>query len=188
MRPRTWRRDALLLAVLWLGGFNLRVTLLAVPPAIPAIHRDLGLDEKGISVLTGLPVLLLALAAVPGSLLIARLGPRRALVAGLVAVALGSAARGIGPSLAVLFAASSGVSSTTIINKQAMHQIARPSTLARSSARTAVTAQLTPGPPNDPLPRQHAGISVLSRRGEPSRSTLQLGRQLVAMSVDLFIA
>jgi hypothetical protein len=29
---------------------------------------------------------------------------------------------------------------------------------------------------------------VLSKRGEPSRSTPQLGRQLVAMSVDLFIA
>ena len=81
------------------------MTLLAVPPVIPAIHRDLGLDEKGVSVLTGLPVLLLALAAIPGSLLIARLGARRALVAGLLAVAIGSAARGAGPSLAVLFTA-----------------------------------------------------------------------------------
>jgi CP family cyanate transporter-like MFS transporter len=76
-----------------------------VPPVIPAIHRDLGLDEKGVSVLTGLPVLLLAIAAIPGSLLIARLGPRRALVAGLAAVGLGSALRGAGPSVAVLFAA-----------------------------------------------------------------------------------
>src|SRR5262249_40415198 len=59
------------LALLWLGGFDLRVTLLAVPPLIPAIHRDLGLDEKGVSILTGLPVLLLAIAAIPGSLLIA---------------------------------------------------------------------------------------------------------------------
>lgn len=72
---------------------------------IPAIHRDLGLDEKGVTVLTGLPVLLLAVAAIPGSLLIARLGARRALVAGLLAVAVGSAARGAGPSLAVLFTA-----------------------------------------------------------------------------------
>jgi CP family cyanate transporter-like MFS transporter len=89
---------------LWLGGFCLRVTLLAVPPLIPAIHRDLGLGEKGISVLTGLPVLLLAIAAVPGSLLIARAGARRALVAGLLAVAVGSALRGVGVSLAMLFA------------------------------------------------------------------------------------
>jgi CP family cyanate transporter-like MFS transporter len=80
------------------------VTLLAVPPMIPAIHRDLGLDEKGISVLTGLPVLLLAVAAIPGSLLIARVGPRRALLTGLLAIGLGSALRGLGPSLGVLFA------------------------------------------------------------------------------------
>jgi CP family cyanate transporter-like MFS transporter len=92
------------LALLWLGGFDLRVTLLAVPPLIPAIHRDLGLDEKGVSILTGLPVLLLAAAAIPGSLLIARAGPRRALVAGLLAIALGGALRGAGTSLAVLFA------------------------------------------------------------------------------------
>jgi MFS transporter, CP family, cyanate transporter len=92
------------LALLWLGGFCLRVTILAVPPMIPAIHRDLGLDEKGVSILTGVPVLLLAIAAIPGSLLIARLGARRALVAGLLAIAVGSALRGVGPSLAALFA------------------------------------------------------------------------------------
>ena len=90
--------------LLWLGGFDLRVTLLAVPPVIPAIHRDLGLDEKGISILTGLPVLLLAIAAIPGSLLIARLGARRALVAGLLAIGFGSALRGVGPTLPMLFA------------------------------------------------------------------------------------
>jgi MFS transporter, CP family, cyanate transporter len=92
------------LSLLWLGGFDLRVTLLAVPPMIPAIHRDLGLDEKGVSVLIGLPVLLLALAAIPGSLMIARMGARRALVAGLLAIGLGSALRGVGVSLAPLFA------------------------------------------------------------------------------------
>jgi CP family cyanate transporter-like MFS transporter len=94
----------MLLVLLWLGGLDLRVTLLAVPPVIPNIHHDLGLDEKGISVLTGLPVLLLAAAAIPGALLIARLGVRRALVAGLVLIAVGSVLRGAGPSLAVLFA------------------------------------------------------------------------------------
>src|SRR5207247_707653 len=56
--PGFGRRDAVSLGVLWLGGFDLRVTLLAVPPVVPLIHRDLGLDEKGISALVGLPVLL----------------------------------------------------------------------------------------------------------------------------------
>jgi CP family cyanate transporter-like MFS transporter len=62
------------------------------------------LDEKSVALLTGLPVLLLALAAVPGSLLIAQVGARRALLAGLVLVAVGGALRGIGPSTRVLFA------------------------------------------------------------------------------------
>jgi CP family cyanate transporter-like MFS transporter len=72
---------------------------------IPLIHRSLGLAETQVGVLNGLPVLLFAAAAVPGSLLIARIGARRALIAGLVLVAVASAARGAGPSLAVLFAA-----------------------------------------------------------------------------------
>ncbi len=79
------------------------MTLLAVPPLLPAIHGDLSLDEKGVAILTGLPVLLLAGAAVPGSFLIAHAGARTALAAGLVLVAVAGAARGIGPSTAALF-------------------------------------------------------------------------------------
>jgi MFS transporter, CP family, cyanate transporter len=76
-----------------------------VPPVIPSIHRDLGLDEKGVSLLIGLPVVLLAAAAIPGALLIARLGARRALLTGLLAIAGGSTVRGVGPSVPLLFAA-----------------------------------------------------------------------------------
>jgi MFS transporter, CP family, cyanate transporter len=92
-----------LLALLWLGAFDMGVTLLAVPPLIPAIHRDLGLDEKAVSILTSLPGALLAIAAIPGSLLIARLGARRTLVAGLFVLGLGSALRGVGPALLVVY-------------------------------------------------------------------------------------
>ena len=93
------------LALLWLAGNSLRMTLLAVPPVLTAIHRSLRLDETTVGVLTGLPVLLLAAAAVPGSLLVARLGARRALIAGLTLVAVAGAARGIGPSTPLLLAA-----------------------------------------------------------------------------------
>src|SRR5579875_3005201 len=82
------------LALLWLAGADLRLTMLAVPPVLPLIHRDLALSEKAIGALSGLPVLLLGLAAVPGSLLIARLGPRRAAIAALLLIAAASAARG----------------------------------------------------------------------------------------------
>ncbi|HVM77568.1 MAG TPA: MFS transporter [Stellaceae bacterium] len=94
---------ALRLLLLWLAGADLRLTLLAVPPVLPLIHRDLALDETSIGALTGLPVLLLGLGAIPGSLLVARLGARRALIAGLTAIALSSALRGVGPTSAVLF-------------------------------------------------------------------------------------
>jgi MFS transporter, CP family, cyanate transporter len=88
---------------MWLAGTDLRLTLLAVPPVLPLIHADLQLDEKGIAALSGLPVLLLGLAAVPGSLLIARIGARRALLAGLCLIGVSSALRGLGPSVGLLF-------------------------------------------------------------------------------------
>ncbi len=77
--------------------------MLAVPPLIPQIHRELHLDEKAVGALVSLPVLLLATAAVPGSLLIAKVGLRRALVIGLGAVAVFGALRGLGPSTTILF-------------------------------------------------------------------------------------
>jgi len=80
------------------------MTLLAIPPLLPAIHRSLPLSESAIGALSSLPILLLASASILGSLLIAVLGARRALVAGLFLVAGGGALRGLGPSVAVLFA------------------------------------------------------------------------------------
>src|SRR6266480_375753 len=79
--------------------------MLAVPPLIPLIHRELHLDEKAVGALVSLPVLILAVAAVPGSLLIAKLGVRRALLIGLCFVGVFSALRGFGPSTPVLFTA-----------------------------------------------------------------------------------
>jgi MFS transporter, CP family, cyanate transporter len=91
------------LAILWLAGAALRVTVLAVPPVLPLIHRQFQLSEKAIGTLSGLPVLLFGLGAIPGSILVARLGARRACLCGLILVASASAARGIGPSAAMLF-------------------------------------------------------------------------------------
>jgi len=98
-RGPAWSR----LSLLWLLGIDLRLTILAVPPVLPLIHHDLHLDEKLVAALTGLPVLLFGLAAIPGSLLIARIGARRAAVAGVLIVAIASALRGVGPSVPMLF-------------------------------------------------------------------------------------
>lgn len=87
------------LSLLWLCGNALRLTILAVPPVIPRIHDDLDLTATQVGILTGLPSLMLALAAVPGSLLIARLGAVQAILAGLALNAVGSALRGAVPSI-----------------------------------------------------------------------------------------
>jgi MFS transporter, CP family, cyanate transporter len=91
------------LLLLWLAGISLRLTLLAVPPLVPLIHRDLPLDETAVAVLLGLPVLLLASAATAGAMLISRFDARRAVIAGTAIIGVSSALRGVGPSLAMLF-------------------------------------------------------------------------------------
>jgi len=92
------------LLLLWLAGIALRLTILAVPPVIPLIHDQLRLNATQIGILTGLPSMLFAIAAVPGSLLIARLGVRTALVVGLAVTAIGGALRGAIPDVAWLYA------------------------------------------------------------------------------------
>jgi len=92
------------LSLLWSAGIDLRLTLLALPPVLPAIHRDLHLNEAGVAALSNLPVLTLAGSSIFGSLLVARLGTRRAMIVALWTIALSSSLRGIGPSIVVLFA------------------------------------------------------------------------------------
>ena len=91
------------LGLLWFAGINLRVTLLAIPPLIPLIHRDISLSEKAVGALGGLPVLIFGLGALFGALLLARTGVIRALIAGLAIAGLAGALRGVGPDVAVLF-------------------------------------------------------------------------------------
>jgi CP family cyanate transporter-like MFS transporter len=93
------------IGLLWIAGVGLRVTILAVPPLIRLIHDDLRMSETEVGILSGLPIVLFVLAAVPGSLLIARLGATTTLVAGLLVTALGCALRGVAPNFALLCAA-----------------------------------------------------------------------------------
>src|SRR5450631_340299 len=102
--PRSQARFLNTLLLLWLAGTGLRLTILAVPPVIPLIHDGLKLNATQIGILTGLPSMLFAFAAVPGSLLIARLGMRTALVVGLGVTAVGGALRGAIPDVAWLYA------------------------------------------------------------------------------------
>jgi CP family cyanate transporter-like MFS transporter len=103
MTPRT--KNLVPLTLLWLAGAALRLTILAVPPLILPIRDELGLSATGIGILTGLPVAMFALAALPGSLLIATLGARLALLCGLLLVAAGGAVRGAAWDAMTLYAA-----------------------------------------------------------------------------------
>ena len=82
------------LVLLWLSGVALRITILALPPVLPHVTSDLGLDASDIGLLTGLPPLLFAMAAVPSAALIARFGAVATLVVGMALNAAGAIARG----------------------------------------------------------------------------------------------
>src|SRR5579871_1797578 len=82
-----------LLCLLWLAGVAMRMTILAMPPVIPLVHRELGMSETQVGLLVGLPLALFAIAAIPGSLLISRIGTKRAVLSGMVIAGLASGAR-----------------------------------------------------------------------------------------------
>ena len=132
------RKDLVRLLLLWLGGMDLRLTLLAVPPLIPLIHRDLHLDEKSVGALVSLPILLLALASVPGALLIAKLGIRGALITGLGLVAIFGALRGAGSSPAILFSATFLMGLGVAVSQPAFPSLVREWFPTRIAIATAV--------------------------------------------------
>lgn len=93
------------LALLWLVGIALRLAILAVPPVIPALRAEFHLTGTEIGVLSGVPIIVFAVAALVGSRLVAWVGVVSAVVAGLLLTALGSASRGLASDVISLFAA-----------------------------------------------------------------------------------
>jgi MFS transporter, CP family, cyanate transporter len=113
------------IALLWLGGNALRLTILAIPPVIPMMKADLGLSATEVGVLAGLPVILFSAAALPGSVLIARWGPARTLVAGLLITGIASGLRGASPNALTLDAATVLVGLGVAIMQPAMPPLVR---------------------------------------------------------------
>jgi CP family cyanate transporter-like MFS transporter len=81
------------LALCWFVGINLRTTLLAVPPVLPLIQRDLHLSYTSIGLLSAIPVISMGLLALPAAALAGRLGGRVTVAGGLLLVAAGAALR-----------------------------------------------------------------------------------------------
>src|SRR5205807_7529522 len=77
-------------------------------------------------------------AAVPGAVLIARLGARRALVTGLVGIAVFSALRGAGPALAVIFPATVLMGAGVAVSQPAFPTLTRQWFPLRVGLATAV--------------------------------------------------
>jgi MFS transporter, CP family, cyanate transporter len=98
--PPTW----LAVTLLWLAGNALRLTILAVPPVIAMIRDEFAMTATEVGLLSSIPPALFAVAALIGSLLVARLGVKGALFGGLVLIAAGSALRGLSTGSLVLFA------------------------------------------------------------------------------------
>jgi MFS transporter, CP family, cyanate transporter len=119
----TSRRSGL--GVLWLAGVNLRLPVLALPPVLAQIHQDLGLSEVGVAALAGLPLLLFALGALPGALLIGKLGARRVLLVGLALIGTASALRGAGTSVWVLFGATVCMGAAIAVSQPALPALVR---------------------------------------------------------------
>jgi CP family cyanate transporter-like MFS transporter len=94
-----------LLCLLWLAGVGTRLVILAAPPVLPLIHAEMHPTEAQIGLLISLPLVLFAVFAVPGSLLVARFGAWITLVAGMVVAALGSGGRGAAVDIWTLYAA-----------------------------------------------------------------------------------
>jgi CP family cyanate transporter-like MFS transporter len=119
------RRLLEFLCLLWLAGMAMRITVLAVPPVTPLIRDELGMSEAEVGLLIGLPLATWALAAVPGSLLIARFGATLTLTAGLVLTALAGAGRGAAPDLWLLYLATVLMGSGIAIMQPAVSTLVR---------------------------------------------------------------
>src|SRR5262249_3523295 len=125
---------------LWLAGAALRLTILAVPPVIPLIHDELNLSATEIGFLTGLPSMLFDLAAVPGSLLIARLVVKAALVVGLALTAVGDALGGAWTGPAWLYARTTAMGAGVTIMQVTVPPAVRAWVSNRIGFATAVCA------------------------------------------------
>ena len=139
-RAQSFSNLYLCMALLWLAGNGLRLTILAPAPVISLIHADLNLSETQVGLLSGIPAALFACAAVPGALLIARFGARATLIVGLLATAAGSALRGAAPDAATLFITTALTGFGVAVMQPAMPSLVRAWTPRHIAVATAVYA------------------------------------------------
>jgi MFS transporter, CP family, cyanate transporter len=111
--------------LLWVSGAALRVSILAVPPVITFLRADLQMSATEIGILSGLPMIMIAGAAMPGSLAIAKFGALHTLVGALLLAAIGAGLRGLIPDVAALLAATTIMSVGIAIAQPALPVLVR---------------------------------------------------------------
>ena len=125
------------LALLFLAGVMLRVTILALPPVLPSVEAEFRLRGTDIGVLTAIPSLFFALAAVLGAVLVRRFGSVPSLLAGLLINAIGAAARGFSGDVIGLEVATAVMCLGVAIMQPVMPTLARTWTPAHVGLATA---------------------------------------------------
>jgi CP family cyanate transporter-like MFS transporter len=124
--------------LLWMCGVCLRLTILAVPPVIAIIQKDLNLSGTQIGLLAGIPIVMFAIFAAPGSIVIARMGVRGALVGALAVAAAGTLVRTGVSNAWQLYLTSALMSVGVAIMQPAMTAAVREWAQQRSAFGTAV--------------------------------------------------
>jgi len=132
------RNSWIAVGLLWLAGVGLRLTILAVPPVILLIQTDLSLSGTEVGVLSGLPVIMFGIAALPGSLLVKRFGALATLVTGLLVAGVASGLRGAILNVSVLYTATIVMSAGVAIMQPALSPLVRQWLPERVTFGTAV--------------------------------------------------
>ncbi|MEE1621917.1 CynX/NimT family MFS transporter [Zafaria sp. J156] len=83
-------------------ALNLRAPIIAPTAVVPDIRADTGLGAAGVGMLTGLPVLLFALATPLATRTIRRFGPETTVVLCLAGVLAGTVIRSLGPTPVIM--------------------------------------------------------------------------------------
>src|SRR5438046_5848524 len=125
-------------SLLWLAGVSLLLSSLSVPSVIALIQSDLRLSGTEVGLLSGLPTILFAMAALPGSLLIARLGALPTLVTGFVIAGIASALRVAILDVSALYATTIIMSVGIAISQPALPPLVRQWLPQRVSLGTAL--------------------------------------------------
>ena len=86
-----------LLIALFLGGSGMRIQLVGLGPLVPIIQADLGIPHAVAGLLTTIPVLCMAAAAIPASTIAARVSPRVGVAGSLAVLTIAGLARIVVP-------------------------------------------------------------------------------------------